>query len=999
LSAGLHDIVIGYYQGNNTYGMYAEVTLPGGSSQRLPNSLLQFGPTAFTIGPLSGDVGSTLNLSNYPLTINQTADRGFAGTISGAGSLTKTGTGELTLSGSNTFAGSTTVNGGTFTLDYRTQNNNKVSTDTTLLLNGATLKVIGNASTLFTQRVSGLVLLANTGASTIINQSGNTVLDFTSGSPPSPGNGVSVNFRAIGGGGIRLPGPTNSLIGPWAIMDTGDPAILNANNYVVPFTNYDSTLPASGADPAKNYLNTVGIVTSSETANLLNFRDTPSLSIANGAVLHLNFGLLFPGSTPLSINGGGQLGASNAALVINASASLDTNALTIGALISAGTGSLNKLGPGTVILTNNNTYTGGTTISGGILQVGNGGNRGALGPGIITDNATLVYNRSDTVAITNTISGNGVLVQAGTNVLAISAQQQYTGGTIVNSGTLLVNDPGQYTFAGNSSVTVNNGSSVLVTNVNNIRENVSWTINGSTVRIVGGGHQHFGPITINGGTITTGPGSYAYDGTAGNYAIDGNVTVTGTAPSTLDANTGINLGALVVGGVAVTFNVADVTGDGNPDLFVTTKLRDKDGGGVRGLIKTGAGTMLVSTACDFTGTSTISNGVLMLGHALAAQNSTMSNLVSGGLAFTLTNVFTIGGLAGTGDIALSNASGAVTLNIGNNGSSTRYDGSLKGGGALTKIGGGTLTLGGSSLFTGATTISNGTVALVGSSSVANCSAIIIVSNATLDVTGRNGASMTLASGQMLQGSGSVKGSVTMANGATLSPGGSVGTLTFSNDLVVSSGATLQYELGNNSDRTVVLGNLNLGGTLNISDSGGFTNGVYALFTYGGTLTYNGLTIGVRPSGNYAFSIITNTAGSVNLSVTNGPPLDPFVQWQFQYFGCTNCAQAAPGMDADGTGQSNLFKYVAGLDPTNPASVFVLKIANVAGQPNQKDLLFNPVANGRTYSLQFNTDMLLTNGWSSLAGFAGPVTNGNQVTVTDLSATQSNKFYRLLITLP
>ena len=239
----------------------------------------------------------------------------------------------------------------------------------------------------------------------------------------------------------------------------------------------------------------------------------------------------------------------------------------------------------------------------------------------------------------------------------------------------------------------------------------------------------------------------------------------------------------------------------------------------------------------------------------------------------------------------------------------------------------------------------------------------------------------------------------VANGATLSPGNSVGTLTFSNDLVVSSGATLQYELGNSSDRAVVLGNLNLGGTLNISDAGGFTNGTYTLFTYGGTLTYNGLTIGVRPSGNYAFSIITNTAGSVNLSVTNGPPLDPFAQWQFQYFGCTNCPQAASGADADGTGQNNQFKYVAGLDPTNPSSIFVLKIAAVAGQPNQKDLVYNPVATGRVYTMQFNTDITVTNGWSSLGGYSGPTTNGSQVTVTDLSATQSNKFYRLLITLP
>jgi autotransporter-associated beta strand protein len=998
LSAGLHDIVVAYYQGNNTYGLYADVILPGGSSQRLPNSLLQFGSTAFAIGSLSGEAGSTLNLSNYPLAISQTTDGAFAGTISGTGSLTKIGAGELTLSGSNTFTGSTTVNAGTLTLDYRTQNNNKISTDASLFLNGATLKILGHASTLFTQRVSGLVLMSNAGASTVINQSGNTVLDFTSGNL-SLGSGVSVNFRITGGAGVRLPGTTNTLFGPWAVMDTGDPSFLNANNFVVPLSNYDGVLPASGADPAKNYLNTVGTVTNSEIANLLNFRDAPLLSISNGAVLHLNFGLLFPGLTALSINGGGQLGASNVTLVINTSASLGTNALTIGAPISAGSGALSKLGPGTLIVTNNNTYTGGTTISAGMLQVGNGGNRGTLGPGSVTDNGTLVYNRSDAVAITNSITGNGVLVQAGTNTLSINTPQSYSGGTIVNNGIILLNTPDQNrALAFNSAVTVNAGGSLYVTNVNNVQNDESWTLNGGLVKIVGGGHQHFGPIALNGGTITTGPGSYAYDGTAGNYAIDGNVIITGTAPSTLDANTGINLGASVAGGIAVTFNVADATGDGSPDLFVTTKLRDKDGGGSRGIIKTGLGTMLLTVASDYTGDSVISNGVFMLGHALAAQNSTVSNLVSGGLAFSATNTFTIGGLAGNGDIALSNASGAVTLNVGNNGLSTRYDGNLKGSGALIKIGSGTLTLGGLSTYTGVTTISNGTLALIGSGSTANSSTIIIVSNATLDVTGRNGGAMTLASGQTLRGAGNVKGNLIVANGATLSPGTSVGTLTCSNNLTVGNAATLQYELGNNSDRTVVLGNLTLGGTLNISDAGGFTNGIYTLFTYGGTLTYNGVAIGTRPGGSFDYSIDTNTVGQVKLSVTNSVVSDPFVQWQLQYFGCTNCPEAAPTADVTGTGQNNLFKYVTGLDPTNPASIFIFQIASVVGQPNQKNLLYSPVVAGRNYTVKFNTDVV-TNGWSSLTGYSGPVTNGSQVTVTDLNATQSNKFYRVSITLP
>ncbi len=105
------------------------------------------------------------------------------------------------------------------------------------------------------------------------------------------------------------------------------------------------------------------------------------------------------------------------------------------------------------------------------------------------------------------------------------------------------------------------------------------------------------------------------------------------------------------------------------------------------------------------------------------------------------------------------------------------------------------------------------------------------------VAGIGTGSITVTSTGTLGGSGVLDGPV-IVNG-TLSPGDSPGTLTISNDLVVSSSAVLQYELGTNSDLTSVSGNLTLGGTLNIADSGGFTTGAYPLFTYGGTLTTNG----------------------------------------------------------------------------------------------------------------------------------------------------------------
>jgi alpha-glucosidase (family GH31 glycosyl hydrolase) len=103
-------------------------------------------------------------------------------------------------------------------------------------------------------------------------------------------------------------------------------------------------------------------------------------------------------------------------------------------------------------------------------------------------------------------------------------------------------------------------------------------------------------------------------------------------------------------------------------------------------------------------------------------------------------------------------------------------------------------------------------------------------------------------------------------------------------------------------------------------------------------------------------------------------------------------------DADGTGQNNLFKYVTGLNPIDPTEVFVLNIASVTNQPSQNNLLYAPLALGRTYTPQFNLD-LVNGGWTPLTGFAGPVTNGGQVSITDSNATQSNKFYRIHISYP
>ncbi len=166
-----------------------------------------------------------------------------------------------------------------------------------------------------------------------------------------------------------------------------------------------------------------------------------------------------------------------------------------------------------------------------------------------------------------------------------------------------------------------------------------------------------------------------------------------------------------------------------------------------------------------------------------------------------------------------------------------------------------------------------------------------------------------------------------------------------------------------------------GATTNIATTS--VSHTYVAGTYTVTLTVSG------PDG-----IATDTQSNCIGVIT------PFQAWQIQYFGSTTNPLAAANVDADGTCQNNQFKYAAGLDPTNPASVFMLEIQNVPNQPTHKNLIYGPIANGRTYVAESTTD-LLAGVWTPQA-VSAPLTNLAQVTVTDPSATTARKFYRIEI---
>ena len=422
-------------------------------------------------------------------------------------------------------------------------------------------------------------------------------------------------------------------------------------------------------------------------------------------------------------------------------------------------------------------------------------------------------------------------------------------------------------------------------------------------------------------------------------------------------------------------------------------------------------------------------GIQIIDSNLTAPNTTTNALTLYNADITITNsvpgtnLVTLGGLAkppATNVLAFFNALAAITdtnmlgalpiavggstltftqkaVNVSNNfivvsastlavtsGSNT-FRGAFSGSGSLTLNvpASNVLTLRGNSAgFSGAVAISN--------------SGTLLVNNTAGSGTGVG--AVTVVSGSTLGGTGVVGGPVTV-NG-TLAPGSSPGTLAISNSLVLNGGGVLQYELGTTSDLTVVSGDLTVDGTLNVINTGGFTNTTYRLFNYGGVLTDNGLTIGAMPNTNFSYVISTSVPGQVNLVVSNAgpPPVDAFVAWQLRYFSCTNlavCPQAAGDADPDGDGMSNTNEFLAGTDPTNSASAFRITSVVTTGGDLRVDWMTGV---GKTNALQWTAGTVdgsyQTNGF--VDAFMVTNTTGTVTNYLDAGAATNfpSRYYRV-----
>ncbi|PZU85730.1 MAG: autotransporter domain-containing protein [Chelatococcus sp.] len=205
-----------------------------------------------------------------------------------------------------------------------------------------------------------------------------------------------------------------------------------------------------------------------------------------------------------------SLDAGNGMVVGGVLDTANATTLTLSGVIS-GAGALTKAGAGTLILSGTNTYSGGTIVSAGTLQIGNGGTTGSL-TGDVVNNATLAFNRSDASVFAGAISGTGSVVKDGAGALTLTGVSTYSGATTVSAGRLAVNGS-----IASSSLTVNAGGTL----------GGSGTVGATS--IAGGTlapGNSIGTLSVNGNLAFNAASTYAVEVSP---AASDRVNVTGTA--------------------------------------------------------------------------------------------------------------------------------------------------------------------------------------------------------------------------------------------------------------------------------------------------------------------------------------------------------------------------------------------------------------------------------------------------------------------------------------
>ncbi len=556
-------------------------------------------------GRLSAATGASLDVS---------------GVISGSGQLSIFDTGTVVLSGANTLSGQTNLAGGTLRLNYATATGSKLADGAALVfggvnvatlagvddnnytlsyqvgLSGGTLELSGGSHT---EVVSATTI--NAGANRIIRTGGTSVVALNA---ITRAQGGTMDFGAASIATTDTNN-TNGILGGWATVNKTDWAqSINtgaADTAITAFTGYAANTYTSASNTD---VTTFGAVTAGFTTNSLRFNAAGGGTITLSGTNNLQSGgiLMTANSGAVTIGGGAGVTLRSATSSSTANA-LDgliihnhsSNDLTIDVVIGqnvtgAGTQGITKTGDGKVILTQNNTFQGQVYITGGILQIGNGGTSGSLGTGgssfnqiFIHKGATLLYNTTSTSEYNfQTLSGEGTLRLAATHsqpLLLDDDNANFVGSIILDGGILRVRGNNNALGSGRTTVIVNSGANLQAA----------------------GAGQTFGAlITFNQGATLS--------------AIFGNATnSTATFSGRLDFNNTTSAGMTVFTDLSQNLTISGIIKGSN------------------GFTKTGDGTLTLSGQNFYDGAGTlsgqiiVSGGVLNLGNARALGSFGIGN--------------------------------------------------------------------------------------------------------------------------------------------------------------------------------------------------------------------------------------------------------------------------------------------------------------------------------------------------------------------------------------
>lgn len=514
------------------------------------------------------------------------------------------------------------------------------------------------------------------------------------------------------------------------------------------------------------------------------------------------------------------------------------------------------------VLTFNGTEVRATADTQNFITLFGGGSRAFISNGgaiinTFDDRANAARNITIGVQLVNTSGQTGSLTKRGEGTLTLTGNNAFTGSTTINGGTLVLSADAN---SNTSDITINSSSNLTFASTN--QRSFTRAISGTA-----------GNITFNvaGNTTDSGGG----DGTNFTFANTGN-TFTGTivintglvAPNNdsafgnsantirLNAANGSSAGLVATQNLILNRSIVLANAGGN-GIFraYTGNTLTLDGvvSGAGNFVKTDGGTVRLTNANTFTGTTRVGGGTMILANAQGLQNSTLLSAVTFDSSVS-SNAFTLGGLSGSVNMALQNNAttpAAIALSVGNNNSDTTHSGNLSGAGSLTKIGTGILTLSGTNSFSGGLQINQGVVAFTSDNNLGN-----------------SGGSMTLNGGTLKANSSVTIGAtrtITLgSNGGTFS-NGSFQSLTMASRLTGTGTLSINYDSSANQFVSLTHGSNDYSGDTRIgTNNAGFfqNNGAAAHLRMG---TTNALAFGAG-RGNVIVGFQANGAAQAILDL-------------------------------------------------------------------------------------------------------------------------------------